>query len=81
MKPREDSAVVATVLPIPEALARPSAKSTAVDLDTENIPRDQMPLVMVPSTKSLTATELGSQFVLPVITAHEPKKPMPVATK
>jgi hypothetical protein len=42
---------------------------------------DPTPSRVVPSTKSLTATELGSRFVLPVISAYEPKKAMSVATK
>ncbi|KPM38487.1 hypothetical protein AK830_g8089 [Neonectria ditissima] len=81
IKPQQENAAARRVLPVPEALARPDVRAATDGLNMEKPSEGKTPPTVVLSTKSLTATELESRFVLPLISAYEPKKTLSVATK
>lgn len=90
-KSKEAAAPTITPLPLPDAVLRPAKEPSIFGADAQEPfpitdPIQALPISPEPAksltAKTLTATELGSQFVLPVIVPFEPKKgAMSVATK
>ncbi|CAM1505022.1 Fc.00g106590.m01.CDS01 [Cosmosporella sp. VM-42] len=75
--------LVVPTLPTPEILAQPLTAQAQPDLDKPPGPEaaDQTQPTTTKSVKSLTATELGSQFLLPHLPRPESKKASSVVTK
>ncbi|KAJ4227275.1 hypothetical protein NW759_004645 [Fusarium solani] len=90
-KGKEAAAPTIVPSPLPDAVLRPAKEPSAFGADAQEPfpiadPIKALPISPEPAksltAKTLTATELGSQFVLPVIVPFEPKKgAMSVATK
>ncbi|RSL67720.1 hypothetical protein CEP54_003102 [Fusarium duplospermum] len=90
-KSKEAAAPTIIASPLPDAVLRPTKEPSTFGADAqEPFPLadtiQALPISPEPAksltAKTLTATELGSQFVLPVIVPFEPKKgAMSVATK
>ncbi|KAL6352965.1 hypothetical protein LRP88_13442 [Fusarium phalaenopsidis] len=90
-KSKEATAPTIVPSPLPDAVLRPAKEPSTFGADTQEPfpiadPIQALPISPEPAksltAKTLTATELGSQFVLPVIVPFEPKKgAMSVATK
>ncbi|KAF5685175.1 chitin synthase activator [Fusarium circinatum] len=82
-KPQEDTATTIAPSQLPGALLGPAREASTFGTDTKepfSIPSPVQPLPAHPepteslTAKTLTATELGSQFILPIIMPLEPKK-------
>ncbi|KAF5966271.1 SKT5-like protein [Fusarium bulbicola] len=82
-KPQEDTATTIAPSQLPGALLGPAREASTFGTDTKepfSIPSPVQPLPAHPEPtesltgKTLTATELGSQFILPIIMPLEPKK-------
>ncbi|KAI8686068.1 hypothetical protein NCS55_00281300 [Fusarium keratoplasticum] len=90
-KSKEAAAPTIVPSPLPDAVLRPAKEPSTFGADAQEPfqiadPIQALPISPEPAksltAKTLTATELGSQFVLPVIVPFEPKKgAMSVATK
>ncbi|KAJ4315180.1 hypothetical protein N0V84_008514 [Fusarium piperis] len=90
---KSKEAAAPTIIPsqLPDAVIRPAKEPSTFGADAQEPfpiadPIQALPITPEPAksltAKTLTATELGSQFVLPVIIPFEPKKgAMSVATK
>ncbi|KAF5612420.1 chitin synthase activator [Fusarium subglutinans] len=82
-KPQEETATTIAPSRLPGALLGPAREASTFGTDTKEpfpIPSPTQPLPVPPEptesliAKTLTATELGSQFILPIIMPLEPKK-------
>ncbi|KAF5636080.1 chitin synthase activator [Fusarium sp. NRRL 52700] len=82
-KPQEDAATTITPSQRPEALLGPAREASTFGTDTKETFSIPNPVQLLPApqeptesltAKTLTATELGSQFILPIIMPLEPKK-------
>ncbi|EEU40993.1 uncharacterized protein NECHADRAFT_99311 [Fusarium vanettenii 77-13-4] len=90
-KSKDAAASTIVPSPFPDAVLRPAKEPSTFGADAQEPfpiadPIQALPIppepAKSPTAKTLTATELGSQFVLPVIVPFEPKKgAMSVATK